>query len=174
MSDEPKGLYKLGGAAFIISGILFLSRDVLEFMAGPPPSSGVQILAWVQSEHGSWPSARDSFPCVSDPMATASSPQGMDTAADVSSSSSVNVELLASGDRDEHTVSRIRRSGRGRCVGACGENDRQNESCAVRKSHRLPGHAVKTSRSARKSFQRLKRSNKLTRIALCAIAASVQ
>lgn len=66
MSDEPKGLYKLGGAAFIISGILFLSRDVLEFMAGPPPSSGVQILAWVQSEHGSWLSARDSFPCVSD------------------------------------------------------------------------------------------------------------
>jgi len=50
MSDELKGLYKLGGAAFIISGILFLSRDVLELTAGPPPSSGVQILAWVQSE----------------------------------------------------------------------------------------------------------------------------
>ena len=50
MSDELKGLYKLGGAAFIISGILFLSRDILELIAGPPPSSGVQILAWVQSE----------------------------------------------------------------------------------------------------------------------------
>lgn len=50
MSDEPTGLYRLGGAAFIISGILFLSRDVLELMAGPPPSTGVQILAWVQSE----------------------------------------------------------------------------------------------------------------------------
>ena len=50
MSDERKGLYKLGGAAFIISGILFLSRDVLELTAGPPPSTGVQILAWVQAE----------------------------------------------------------------------------------------------------------------------------
>lgn len=49
MSHERKGLYKLGGAAFIISGILFLSRNVLELMAGPPPSSGVEILAWVES-----------------------------------------------------------------------------------------------------------------------------
>jgi len=50
MSDEPKGLYKLGGAAFIVSGLLFLSRGVLEHMAGPPPSSGGEILAWVESE----------------------------------------------------------------------------------------------------------------------------
>lgn len=49
MSQELKGLYKLGGAGFIISGILFLLRDVLELMAGPPPSSGVAILAWVES-----------------------------------------------------------------------------------------------------------------------------
>ena len=49
MSHEPNGLYKLGGAAFILSGILFLSRAVLELMAGPPPSSGVEILAWVES-----------------------------------------------------------------------------------------------------------------------------
>jgi hypothetical protein len=50
MSDELKGLYKFGGGAFIASGLLFLSRAILELMAGPPPSSGVEILAWVQSE----------------------------------------------------------------------------------------------------------------------------
>lgn len=50
MADEVKGLYKLGGAAFIISGVLFLSRGILELAAGPPPSSGVEILAWVASE----------------------------------------------------------------------------------------------------------------------------
>ena len=49
MSEEPKGLYKLGGAAFVVSGILFFSRAVLEFSVGPPPSSGVAILAWVES-----------------------------------------------------------------------------------------------------------------------------
>src|SRR5881628_3557078 len=49
MSDELKGLYKFGGVAFIVSGLLFLSRAVLELMAGPPPSSGVEILAWVES-----------------------------------------------------------------------------------------------------------------------------
>ena len=49
MSHEMKGLYKLGGVAFIASGMLFLVRGVLELEAGPPPSSGVDILAWVQS-----------------------------------------------------------------------------------------------------------------------------
>lgn len=49
MSQGLKGLYKLGGAAFIISAILFLSRDILELVAGPPPSNGVEILAWVAS-----------------------------------------------------------------------------------------------------------------------------
>lgn len=49
MSHEPKGLYGLGGAAFVVSGILFLSRAVLEFIAGPPPSNGTEILAWVES-----------------------------------------------------------------------------------------------------------------------------
>jgi hypothetical protein len=33
--DENLGLYKLGGAAFIASGILFLARGVLEFIGGP-------------------------------------------------------------------------------------------------------------------------------------------
>ena len=49
MSHELKGPYKLGGAAFIVSGILFLLRYALDLMAGPPPSSGVEILAWVAS-----------------------------------------------------------------------------------------------------------------------------
>jgi hypothetical protein len=39
-------LYKLGGAGFIASGVLFLARAFLEFAAGPPPSSGVDILDW--------------------------------------------------------------------------------------------------------------------------------
>jgi len=33
--DDLKGLYKFGGVAFILSGILFLSRDLLDLMAGP-------------------------------------------------------------------------------------------------------------------------------------------
>ncbi len=49
MSHDLKGLYKLGGVAFVISGVLFLSRGFLELKAGPPPSSGVEILAWVES-----------------------------------------------------------------------------------------------------------------------------
>ena len=50
MSDDAKTLYKVGGVAFILSGLLFLCRDVLDFKAGPPPSNGIEILAWVESE----------------------------------------------------------------------------------------------------------------------------
>lgn len=50
MPDELKGLYKFGGVAFIVSGLLFLSRELLELMAGPPPSNGVEILAWTASQ----------------------------------------------------------------------------------------------------------------------------
>jgi hypothetical protein len=49
MPTATNGLYRMGGAAFIASAMLFLSRDLLELMAGPPPSSGAAILAWVQS-----------------------------------------------------------------------------------------------------------------------------
>lgn len=49
MTDDLKGLYKFGGMAFIISGTLFLSKSLLDLMAGPPPSSGMEILAWVES-----------------------------------------------------------------------------------------------------------------------------
>ncbi len=46
MSQELKGIYKLGGISFIISGILFFVKYLLDLMAGPPPSSGAEILAW--------------------------------------------------------------------------------------------------------------------------------
>lgn len=46
MSNEPKGLYRLGGLSLIGSGILFLARTLLEIRAGPPPSSGAEIVAW--------------------------------------------------------------------------------------------------------------------------------
>jgi hypothetical protein len=49
MSQEPKGLYRFGGAALMGSGGLFLLRDLLDRMAGWPPSSGVEILAWTAS-----------------------------------------------------------------------------------------------------------------------------
>jgi len=49
-SHELKGLYKLGGWAFIVSGVLFLSRYLLDLAAGPPPSNGVEILAWTASQ----------------------------------------------------------------------------------------------------------------------------
>src|SRR2546427_11627058 len=49
MSTGLKGLYKFGGAAFVVSGLLFLSRAILDLIAGAPPSSGVEILAWIPS-----------------------------------------------------------------------------------------------------------------------------
>ena len=49
MSTGLKGLYKFGGAAFVVSGLLFLSRAILDLIAGAPPSSGVEILAWIAS-----------------------------------------------------------------------------------------------------------------------------
>ena len=49
MSPAPKGLYRLGGASFILSGVLFLSKHLLERVAGQPPSSGAEILAWVDA-----------------------------------------------------------------------------------------------------------------------------
>lgn len=46
MSRELKGLYKFGGISFVISGLLFLLKYILDLMAGPPPSSGAEILEW--------------------------------------------------------------------------------------------------------------------------------
>lgn len=46
MSQGFNGLYKTGGISLIISGILFFSKYLLDLMAGPPPSTGAEILAW--------------------------------------------------------------------------------------------------------------------------------
>lgn len=46
MSNGPKGLYKLGGISFIVSGALFLLKSLFDFKVGPPPSTGAEILAW--------------------------------------------------------------------------------------------------------------------------------
>ncbi len=50
MSYELKGIYTIGGISFIISGILFFVKYLLDLLAGPPPSSGAEILAWRASE----------------------------------------------------------------------------------------------------------------------------
>lgn len=49
MGRDGKGLRRFGGAAFVISGLLFLSRAYLDFGVGPPPSSGVEVLGWIES-----------------------------------------------------------------------------------------------------------------------------
>ena len=49
MPHAVKKFYKLGGAALVASGLLFLSRAILDRGAGAPPSSGVEILAWIAS-----------------------------------------------------------------------------------------------------------------------------
>ena len=47
MPDAEAGLCKVGGAAFVAAGTLFLARDVLDLIAGPPPATGAAILTWV-------------------------------------------------------------------------------------------------------------------------------
>ena len=49
MSTDSKGISKLGGVAFIVSGALFFAHYVLEVMSGPPPSTGAEIVAWVDA-----------------------------------------------------------------------------------------------------------------------------
>lgn len=46
MQDGQDRLYKLGGISFIASGALFLAKSVLEWLIGPPPAIGVEILEW--------------------------------------------------------------------------------------------------------------------------------
>jgi len=46
MSNELKGLFKFGGISFIVSGVLFFLKYLLDLIAGPPPSSGAEILTW--------------------------------------------------------------------------------------------------------------------------------
>src|SRR5438876_609622 len=49
MIPEMKGLYQFGAISFIGSGSLFLIKSVLEWMIGPPPSNGLEILLWSAS-----------------------------------------------------------------------------------------------------------------------------
>ena len=49
MSTDRTGLFRCGGAALIVSGVLFLAQYLLEVRAGPPPSTGAEIIMWVQA-----------------------------------------------------------------------------------------------------------------------------
>ena len=49
MPHDVKRLHRLGGAALVASGLLFLSRAILDRSAGAPPSTGVEVLAWIAS-----------------------------------------------------------------------------------------------------------------------------
>ena len=50
MPHELKRPYKFGGGALVASGILFVLLAFLDFRAGPPPSNGVEILIWRDSQ----------------------------------------------------------------------------------------------------------------------------
>jgi hypothetical protein len=49
MTPEMKSLYRFGAISFIGSGSLFLIKSVLEWMIGPTPSNGSEILVWAAS-----------------------------------------------------------------------------------------------------------------------------
>ncbi|MEL6381446.1 MAG: hypothetical protein AAFQ89_03030 [Cyanobacteria bacterium J06626_18] len=49
MLTDRTELLKFGGRAFIISGVLFFTGYGLDLMTGPPPSTGADILAWVEA-----------------------------------------------------------------------------------------------------------------------------
>ena len=48
-ASEDRGLYKFGGAAFVVSGGLFFANALLDLSTGAPPATGDAILAWVAS-----------------------------------------------------------------------------------------------------------------------------
>ena len=50
MPRELTRLNKFGGGALVASGILFVALAFLDFRAGPPPSSGAEILLWRNSQ----------------------------------------------------------------------------------------------------------------------------
>ena len=47
MAEGSKGLFKGGGISLVLAGALFLVKLALDLGAGPPPSNGTQILAWM-------------------------------------------------------------------------------------------------------------------------------
>ena len=50
MARELTRPYRFGGGALVASGILFVVLAFLDFRAGPPPSSGAEILLWRDSQ----------------------------------------------------------------------------------------------------------------------------
>jgi hypothetical protein len=50
MPHEVKRPYKFGGGALVASGTLFALLALLDFRAGPPPSTGAEILVWRESQ----------------------------------------------------------------------------------------------------------------------------
>ena len=50
MPRELTRPYKFGGEALVASGTLFVVLAFLDFRAGPPPSSGAEILLWRDSQ----------------------------------------------------------------------------------------------------------------------------
>ena len=49
MSTDLTGLSRFGGVAFMISGALFFTKYILDVLAGPPPSTGAEIIVWVEA-----------------------------------------------------------------------------------------------------------------------------
>jgi len=47
ITAQDSSLYKLGGVGLIAYGFLYLLSGVMGLAAGPPPSSGTDILAWI-------------------------------------------------------------------------------------------------------------------------------
>jgi hypothetical protein len=47
MTAQDSGLYKLGGVGLVAFGLLSLLSGIIDLAAGPPPSSGTDIVAWV-------------------------------------------------------------------------------------------------------------------------------
>ena len=50
MSQEVERPYQFGGGALVASGTLFVLLALLDFHAGPPPSTGAEILVWRESQ----------------------------------------------------------------------------------------------------------------------------
>ena len=49
MPTERDTSFKFGGIAFIVCGAFFLAYYLLEYVAGPPPPTGAEILLWVRA-----------------------------------------------------------------------------------------------------------------------------
>ncbi|HEY8258752.1 MAG TPA: hypothetical protein VIG08_13930 [Gemmatimonadales bacterium] len=47
MTDQDRGLYKLGGIGLVAFGLLSLLHGVIDLAAGAPTSSGTDLLAWI-------------------------------------------------------------------------------------------------------------------------------